>query len=267
MLYAHLYILGDKRYQTYSLWQIFKQLPLKTALPNLEQCACKVSTTKTSITRCVLQWNKPSNSWKPLHFLCWIYVTYVRLKRLFQKHSSCRPVAAVHPKSLCPVCRRGWVIHDPCTHSSLLIMLWKSFPHYWPPVRGTKIPQYWTFVREILRCPGDFPHKGPVMWSFDIVFLLAWIYFFKEQLSCLCFETPWRSRDVIAITIGIQVLAKSCKWTEEMMGDIDNMHFAILCKKRTVIIYYVSSLFWNDVVIYLSKPYFLFRSMFFIESF
>ena len=33
---------------------------------------------------------------------------------------------------------------------------------------------YWTFVKEIHRSPVDFPHKGPVTWTFDVTSLLVW---------------------------------------------------------------------------------------------
>ena len=39
------------------------------------------------------------------------------------------------------------------------VMACKTFPHYWP------------FVRGIHRWPVDCPHKGPVMWNFDFFFM------------------------------------------------------------------------------------------------
>ena len=85
----------------------------------------------------------------------------------------------------------------------------EPFPHYWP------------FLMGIHRCPVDSHHKGPVMGSLGVYFVVLWrkkdrwvakrsmmesfgVSFVDirkkklpyKQSSCRLFETPWRSCDV-----------------------------------------------------------------------
>ena len=41
-------------------------------------------------------------------------------------------------------------------------------PHMMTSSNWNICPRYWTFVREIHRCPGNSPHKGPVTRSFGV---------------------------------------------------------------------------------------------------
>ena len=72
--------------------------------------------------------------------------------------------------------------------------------HYWPFVRGIT----WPFVRRIYQSAlwgqnhqslagSPWPHKGPVMWSFDIYFVVSPNKLLIKQLICRWFEMPWRS--------------------------------------------------------------------------
>ena len=71
------------------------------------------------------------------------------------------------------------------------VSIWKCFPHYWP------------FVREIHQSLVDFPHKGPVMWSFDVIVLLA------EQ-------TVQQTVKLIVIWNAMTVIL--CNWAVEVSG-------------------------------------------------
>ena len=97
--------------------------------------------------------------------------------------------------------------HQESIHT--IMISWQGFPRYLP------------FVRGIHRSPVDSPHKGPVMWPFDILFDVSlnkplnkqpsWhspsISIFVWRVSnCLWFEMPWCSGD-ITVTI-----SKNSRW-------------------------------------------------------
>ena len=86
------------------------------------------------------------------------------------------------------------------------VMAWKPFPYYWP------------FVRRIHQSPGNSPQKQAVMWrfnvhfvaklnkalqkvwqSFDVFFVGSSNKLLNKQSSCLLFDMPWGSCDVIVV--------------------------------------------------------------------
>ena len=64
-------------------------------------------------------------------------------------------------------------------------MSWWYFPNHWPFVRA-------------LHWPMDSPHRGPVMWSFDVVILIL-----NKQLMNRWFEVPWGSWNVTVKLVNI----------------------------------------------------------------
>ena len=68
-------------------------------------------------------------------------------------------------------------------------MTWKHFPYYWPFVRGT----HQSLV--------DSPHKGPVMQSFDVSFVVSQIKLLNKLWSNRWFQMPWRSRLWLSLMI------------------------------------------------------------------
>ena len=69
-------------------------------------------------------------------------------------------------------------------YTNLNVITWKRLRHYWP------------FMRGIQRSPMDFPHKGLVGRTFDILFDVRLSDPLNKHLSCRWFETPWLSCDV-----------------------------------------------------------------------
>ena len=60
------------------------------------------------------------------------------------------------------------------------VMAWKRFTHYWPFVGG--------------RDPwGDSPHTGPVMQSFDDLYIVSLFKLLKKRPNCWCSESTWCS--------------------------------------------------------------------------
>ena len=66
------------------------------------------------------------------------------------------------------------------------VMIGKSFPNYWPFVRGIHL---------------DSPHKGPVMRSFDVFFVVCLYKLLNKQSNYGWFVVPWYSCDIIVILI------------------------------------------------------------------
>ena len=62
------------------------------------------------------------------------------------------------------------------------------------------ITDHWSLV--------DSPHKGPVMQSFDVPFLVSMNKFLNTQFSCWWFVMPWYSHDV-TIVMGWMPFARS----------------------------------------------------------
>ena len=46
----------------------------------------------------------------------------------------------------------------------------------------------------------DSPHKGAVMWSFNVFFVVWMNILLNIELSCQWFEMPWHSCDIFALT-------------------------------------------------------------------
>ena len=64
-------------------------------------------------------------------------------------------------------------------------------------------PYYWPFVRGIHQWLVDSPLKGPVMWSFVVLFAVSLNKPVHKQWSCLWSVIPWQSFVIIAMTSGI----------------------------------------------------------------
>ena len=59
------------------------------------------------------------------------------------------------------------------------VMPWRCFPHYRHFMRGI----HWSMV--------DSPHKGPVMWKFDVSFVVSLNKLLNTQPCYQWFEMPW----------------------------------------------------------------------------
>ena len=87
------------------------------------------------------------------------------------------------------------------------IIKWKHFPHNWP------------FVSAIHQSPVNSPHKGPVMQSFDVFFILAWT---------ICWTNIWVASDIRCheasvmtpkwIAIVSQIIVTELIWNAEYLS-------------------------------------------------
>ena len=79
------------------------------------------------------------------------------------------------------------------------VLMWKSFLHYWP------------FVRGIHQWLVDSPHKWPIMhtYSLDAFFIASLIKLLDKQFSWLWFETPWCSRGSTVMTKWLSAFGRS----------------------------------------------------------
>ena len=61
---------------------------------------------------------------------------------------------------------------------------WKCFPLHGP------------YMRRIFQSSVDFPHKGPVIWTFHVFIGVSKDKLWNKQASVWCFETRWSSYDM-----------------------------------------------------------------------
>ena len=64
----------------------------------------------------------------------------------------------------------SWVYETRFHHD---VIIWLRFPHYWPLLRG------------IHRSPMDSPHKGPIIWTFNVSFFTSKCINFNKVLESL----------------------------------------------------------------------------------
>ena len=93
-------------------------------------------------------------------------------------------------------------------------MTWKNFLHYWPFVWGI----HWSL---------DFPHKGLVIQSFDVSFVLSLNKLLNKQSGCCGFETPWHLYDV------------TVKSVKSIIVHWANLAVLPMCRQSTVTLNYL----------------------------
>ena len=83
----------------------------------------------------------------------------------------------------------GWNVNRKETWCCVLTM--QCFPHYWPFVRGIHFSSV------------DSPHKGPVMWGLDVVFVVSLNKLLNKQLrhSWWWYEMPWHKSDITVMLL------------------------------------------------------------------
>ena len=69
----------------------------------------------------------------------------------------------------------------------------------------------------------DSPHEGPVMWNFDVFFVVNLNMLFNKQSSCQWFETKWHLSDFTVISMHC-----STTFAKEIFARRDGVHFAFI---------------------------------------
>ena len=86
-----------------------------------------------------------------------------------------------------------------CEHYD--VMTWKRFPRNWP------------FVRGMHRSLVDSPHKGPVMWGFDVYFAVSLNKLLNKWTRCRWIEMYWCSLNIIGMKLQhFQTYPKCWNW-------------------------------------------------------
>ena len=92
----------------------------------------------------------------------------------------------------------------------------RGFPHYWP------------FEREIPWSPVVARINGPIMWSFDVLFVVNFNRLLNKQLSCQWFQIPWCSCDVTVMCYHDVLLLCVIIFTLELYSILPHLCY-VLC--------------------------------------